>query len=155
MKRRRILIFMSAGLSIPGCLAVDQTGDGSATATPATGDTSFSIGALVEGVHAHRLTVQNAGDTSRLIELRIRNTEVDETRLARSIRLTGGGKLSGELRRPAEYEVRVTLPNLGEAHVTTVDYFDTCNEYETIVAITPDGMLTSETLTTDLECPPQ
>jgi hypothetical protein len=53
----------------------------------------------------------------------------------------------------AEYEVRVALPDVNEEHVTTVDYFDTCNEYETIVAFTPDGMLTSETLTTYLACP--
>lgn len=153
MKRRNVLFSFGACLSIAGCLSNEPTGNGPGTATPANGNTDFSIGTTTDEVHAHRLTVLNSDDSSRLVELHIRDVASDEIRLDRLITLEKGGEISGELRQPAEYEVRITLPNAEVEHVTTVDYFDTCNEYETMVAINPGGMLTSETLTTDLACP--
>lgn len=152
MKRRRVLATLGAGFSVAGCLSDGSTPNGTDPDTPDNTDTAFSIGATDDDVGAHGLTVRNAGDSSRIVELRIGDAETGETLLDRSYSLADGGEISGELREPAEYEVRIDVPEGGTGHVTTVGYFDTCNEYETIVTITADGTITSETLRTDLEC---
>jgi hypothetical protein len=48
--------------------------------------------------------------------------------------------------------VRVVVPEAGTERVVTIDHFDVCNDCGTTVTIAPDASLSSETLTTDLEC---
>lgn len=154
MERRRVLAVLGASLSVAGCLSEAPMANESAPDTPDEADTAFSIGAPNDDVNAHGLTVQNTGDTSRRVALRVSEPAIDETHLDRTYSLTDGGEIRGELRGPAVYEVSVSLAAEGNQRLVSVDYFDTCNEYETIVSITQDGTITGETLTTDLECPP-
>lgn len=152
MYRRRVLISTGTILSFVGCLSDTPVRNDGGTDTLITGDTAFVIGPVTEDVNPHGLTVRNDGGTSRIVQLRIRDAETAESLLEETYTLDNGTEIRGELRGPDAYQVRVNPKNVGMEHVTIVDYFDTCNEYGTIVTIPANGPITSETLTTDLEC---
>lgn len=116
---------------------------------------TFSIGETTGDVNPHGLTLRNDGDDSRTIGLCITDAETAETLVDQSCSLGGGEAMSGELRGPAAYEVQVSVPDSGAEHTTTVEYFDTCNDYGTTVTITSSGTITSETVRTDAECAPE
>lgn len=154
MYRRRFLVLTGTILSLVGCLSDTSVRNDRGTDTLTTGDTAFVIGPFNEEVNPHDLTVRNDGVTSRIVQIRIRDAETAESLLEETYTLDDGSEIRGELRGHAAYQVRVNLQNVGMEHVTTVDYFDTCNEYGTIVTIPANGPITSETMTTDLECTP-
>jgi len=176
MKRRRLLAALGGSLALAGCLSrgsepgitdsptgstgsagTDSPEAGDPTGTSSAGTWSdpdpFSLGEA-GGANPHELTVDNSGDVARTVELRITDVERESILLDRSYTLPPGEGIGGSLRGPAEYEVRVALPGAGTEHVTTVDYFDTCNDYGTEVTIGADGSLSSETFTTAMECDP-
>lgn len=174
MKRRRFLAAVAASLSLAGCGSRGPTSaDGPGTSTPAgtdPGDTdpenttettdptgtdppdARGVGETTSEVNPHGLTVRNDGEDTRTVELQITNADTDETLLDRSYTLGSEEEVSSELRGPATYDVRVAVPEAETEHVTTVDYFDTCNSYGTTVRIHPDGTITSETIRTLIAC---
>lgn len=163
MRRRKCIATLGASILVAGCLSeleVDgpdtNTTDDSDTETSAAGkktsDEAFSVGDTTGEVNPHELTVQNDGNRSRTIALRITDTETDETRLDRSWSLGGGEYINRELRGPAEYRVTVTVPDTGTEHVRKVGYFDTCNDYRTTVTISTGGTVTSESIRTEAAC---
>lgn len=152
MKRRHVLTALGASLSVAGCLSAGPTATETDSTTPDMTDTPFRIGGSNADVTPHDLTVRNDGNTSRVVTLQIRNLATDETLLDTRYSIGSGSEIHGELRGPATYEVRVTLDDTAQTSVTSVDYFDTCNEYGTIITISVDGSITSETMRTDVEC---
>jgi hypothetical protein len=152
MKRRRVLVVLGTSLTVAGCLSDGSTENSTDPDSPDNRDTLFTVATGRDEVNAHVLTVQNTDTTSRTVQLHITDVATDEALLDRSYSLASGEKIRGELRGPAEYVVRITLPEIGSEAIITVDYFDTCNEYETIATIARDRTITSETLRTDVEC---
>jgi len=164
MKRRRLLVALGGSLTLAGCLSrgsepgesAQPTDDtGAPTDTPDPGPTAsgtFHVGETTGDANPHGLTVHNEGDTPRSVDLRIVDTDTGETLLDQSYSIGAGEAIGGELRGPDGYEVRVEVTDAGTEHVTTVEYFDTCNDYGTTVTIAPDGSLSSETISTLLEC---
>ncbi len=165
MKRREFIISLGAGVLSTGCLSDSDATDPDTTTTDysaiemcATGTDAldgFSIGESTDSINPHGLTVQNDGDTPRTVTLRIIDTEFDKTYLNQSCSLDSGEAVSGKLRGTTEYRVTVTLHKTGMAHNTNVAYFDTCNDYETTVTLSPEGTITSETMRTEIECDPE
>jgi hypothetical protein len=174
MQRRRFLATVGASFTVAGCLSRGSmpgsgstdtptpSGEPNETATPTEARDStetattneFALGETTGDVNPHGLTVRNEGDDSRTVELTVSDAETDETLLTRSYSLDGDEAVSGELRGPATYEVRVTFPEEGTEHATMIDYFDTCNSYGTTVSIDEDGSITSRTITTLVACDP-
>ena len=162
MNRRRFLSASTAPLLIAGCLSSnsnpgepnDSTETTLNTTTPEPGARSdaFTLGEATDDVNPHRLTVRNDGDTTRTVGLQITDTDTDEVLLNESYAIDGGGDVAGELHGPAEYEVQVRVPAASTEHITTVDYFDTCNDYDTTVTVAPDETLSSRMMKTDLAC---
>jgi hypothetical protein len=162
MRRRGYITVLGVGILSAGCLS-ERDGAGPSTNTPndadlemcTTGENAlegFSVGESTTDINPHELTIQNDGDSSRTISLRITNADLDEALLDRSCLLGAGKDISGELREPAEYRVAVTMSDSEREHVTSVDYFDTCNDYVTTVTLSPEGTITSETVTTEVAC---
>jgi hypothetical protein len=185
MKRRRFLAAVGASFTVAGCLSRGSgpgTGptdtaspegtdpDPTATPTGAPGGTAtpvgttdpggtpadgFTLGETTGDVNPHGLTLENEGEDARTAELTVSDADTDETLLDRSYSLKAGEDVSGELRGPAAYHVRVTLPEEGTEHGTTVEYFDTCNSYGTTVIVDADGSITSRTIRTLVACNPE
>jgi len=153
---------LTATLSIAGCLSRDSDSGESndptevdsdpTTPVPGTSSGAFTLGEPTDDVNPHTLTVQNDGNTSRTVGLRITDADTGEALLNQSYSIDGGREVAGELHGPAEYEVQVAVPDAGTEHITTVSYFDTCNDYETSVTVASDGTLFSRTMKTDQEC---
>jgi hypothetical protein len=185
MRRRRFLAGVGASLAVTGCLSrgagpgsdptdtdppestdpdptATPTGAPEATATPVgTPDQGeppadgFAIGETTGDVNPHGLTLENESDDPRTVELTVSDADTEETLLDRSYSLEASENVSGELRGPAAYHVRVALPEEGTEHATTVEYFDTCNSYGTTVTIDADGSITSRTIRTLVACNPE
>jgi hypothetical protein len=174
MKRRRFLAAVGASLTLAGCGSQGSApGDDPGTSTPentdpggtdpgsptetvgapATDPDGFTLGETTSDANPHELRVTNDGDGTRTVNLRITDSGTTETLLDRSFFLGVDGEISGELRGPATYEVRVTVSGKGTEHVTTVGYFDICNEYGTTVTIDANGSMTSQMYRTDARCP--
>jgi hypothetical protein len=177
MKRRRFLAAAGVSLGVAGCLSRESEPGGTnpGTDTPTAGDTDetatktpgetpgsggtppsdgFELGETIGDVNPHEFRVSNDGDVSRTVDLRITDAETDGTLLDQSYTLPAKGNIAGLLRGPAEYDVRVAVPGTGTEHVTTIDLFDTCNDYGTNVTVGPDGSVSSQTFTTAMDCEP-
>ncbi|WP_339104764.1 hypothetical protein [Haloterrigena salinisoli] len=168
MRRRKYIVVLGASIPVAGCLseikaagpnANESRPDGTETDTNTrddsdteTSDEAFGVGNTTGEANPHKLTVQNDGDRSWTIALRITDAETDETLVERSYSLGGREDINGELRGPAEYRVTVTVPDTGTEHVRKVGYFDTCNDYRTTVTISPDGTVTSDSIRTEAGC---
>ncbi len=167
MKRRRFLAAVGVGLSLAGCGSRGPTPDASTPTnsdpadadpeSPVTTDPAgtdppegFALGETTGEFNPHGLTVRTDGEDTWPVELRITDADTDETLLDRSYTLGAEELVNGTLRGPATYDVRVAIPET--EHVTTVEYFDTCNEYGTTVTIHADGTITSETISTLIAC---
>jgi hypothetical protein len=155
MERRRFLAAVGVSFTLAGCLSrgsgPGRTETPDPTATPPSD--GFALGETTDDANPHELRVTNDGDGTRTIDLRITDSGGGETLLDRSFSLGADGEISGELRGPATYEVRVAVSGTEAEHVTTVEYFDTCNTYRTTVTIDPDGSMTSQMFRTDARCP--
>jgi hypothetical protein len=154
MRRRRFLAAAGASLVLAGCGSQDSTAGGDpGTDTRRMDRDDFTLGEATDDANPHELRVTNDGDGTRTVTLRITGSGTTETLLDRSFSLGVDGEISGELRGPATYEVRVTVPDAETEHLTTVDYFDTCNDYGTTVTIDASGSMTSQMFRTDAMCP--
>jgi predicted small lipoprotein YifL len=169
MKRRRFLAAVGVGLSLAGCGSRGPTPDASTPTdsdpadadpeSPATTDPAgtdppegFALGETTGDVNPHGLSVRNDGQDTRTVDLRITDADTNETLLNRSYTLGAEEAVSGKLRGPGTYEVRVAVPVVETEHQTTVAYFDTCNEYGTTAIVDADGSITSETISTLIAC---
>jgi len=174
MQRRRFLAAVGASIALAGCGSQDSaSGDDPGTDTPSNADPTdtsagspaetpdptdtdppdgFALGETSGDHNPHGLTVRNDGEDARTVDLRVTDADTDETLLDRSYSLAAGGGISGELRGPATYDVRVAIPET--EHETTVAYFDTCNTYGTTVTIDAGGSITSEMIRTLVACDP-
>ena len=154
MKRRRLLAALGGSLALAGCLSrgsgpgATETPDPTAT-PPSDG---FALGETADDANPHELRVTNDGDGTRTVGLRISDSGTGEPLLDRSFSLGADGEISGELRGPATYEVRVTVSETGTEHVTTVEYFDTCNDYGTHVTIDSGGAVSMNPFSTAALC---
>lgn len=165
MRRRGFIAALGAGILSAGCLSEREAGGPNANTTDAsdaelctTGENAlegFRVGDPTNDSNPHGLTIQNDGDISRTVSLRITDAGGNESLLDRSCLLGAGTDISGKLREPAEYGVTVTLPDSRKRHDTIVDYFDSCNDYRTTVRLSPDGTITSETVRTEVACDPE
>ena len=172
MRRRTFLAAVGASIGLAGCTSRGSTPEsnpgtdtgtpeGTDTATPAGADPAamqpsdgFTLGETTGDVNPHGLTVRNDGEDSRTIDLTISDADTGETLLDRTYSLGSGERIEGELRGPAAYDVGVEVTAAGTEHVTTVDHFDTCNEYGTTVTIAADGTMESQLITTLVACDP-
>ncbi len=106
-----------------------------------------------ENNEPHAVTVTNAADEPRTMEVHVRRSDDSSTSERRSWEFPAHGWVRLKLLRPAEHQVSVAVD--GET-VGTVDvdrsYFD-CNSSTTNVTVTADGDVESEMISTAMGCP--
>lgn len=112
--------------SAPG----DDTGSEQRSAAFTVGDASGEVSPLA-------VEIRNERSSARTVEVVVEDTRRGAVRVGRQYTLPPGGEVSGEIRAPSDYEIRVTLPDRDREAVETVarSLFDTCNDYGTTVRI--------------------
>ena len=168
MRRRRFVAALGAAVALAGCPSGASTPQDHATETPTEsgGATAtdhpteaerrqrFTVGNSPGDVNPLGVYVENRGESTRTITLRITDTERDEVRLLGTYALESNRTLAGKIRAPSTYDIEVTLRATNESVVETVEegLFDTCNGYGTTVTLGADGSLDAETYTTLVLC---
>lgn len=184
MKRRRLLGTLAGTLAFAGCTSPTSETDGPATTDDTTQSTtdgttstppgetspdgtpetttrppetrvdSFSIGESVGDVNPLGVTIRNEDSGARVVSLQVTATADENELLDATYSVPPEGRVTGEIRTPADYEIRAAVPRAETETAETIEegLFDTCNGYGTSITIGPGGELSSRTFTTLVKC---
>lgn len=183
MNRRKLLAAVGAGATgMAGFFGEGATGTGQETTTTQT--TTATAGEGFTGIDSsaerpfatisvgsragvenpdnnlpHAVRVWNDSDESRTIGVRLVRGDAatdGEPVVDRRVEFPADGYLAIRLLEPASYRLSVQPGGGGEAETIEIprSQFD-CNDSTTEVAVTADGQVKSETVTTEAECPPE
>lgn len=175
MKRRALLrrtAALAAAGSVAGCLAggsgsqSDPGGTTTWTTTDSTTTTedrpdepfeTMSVGSR-EGVldpdnnKPHAVTVTNAADEPRTIQVRVLGSGDAPSSRSESWEFPAGARLHVELLTPANYAVVVSVGGSEAGRVAVERSWFDCNGSVTHVTVTADGDIDAETISTALGC---
>lgn len=120
---------------------------------PESTDANLEVGEQSEKVDSHGVSIENAADVPRNLELRVADRADGSIPIERTIEVSPNGGISISLLEPSDYLIDLGVPAKGTGASIEIGpgYFD-CNASTTHVDVSDSGRVTATTFSTTMGC---